>query len=62
VPSESMRDGISITNPRHQPPSAWQVGRYWMIWIFLVRNEFVEYSISGTKSSDIKLLSYFSLN
>jgi hypothetical protein len=59
VPSESMRDGILSTNPRHQPPSAWQVGRY---WIFLVRNEFVEYSISGTKSSNIKLLSYFSLN
>jgi hypothetical protein len=35
-PSESMRGGILGTNPRQQRPSAWQVSRYWVIWIFIV--------------------------
>jgi hypothetical protein len=44
-PSESMRGGTSGTNPHQQPPSAWQVSRCWMIWIFVVCDEFAEYSI-----------------
>jgi hypothetical protein len=56
-PSESMRGGTPGTNPRQQPPSAWQVSRSWVI--FLVLDEFAEYSISGTKYSGIKLLSAF---
>jgi hypothetical protein len=35
-PFESMWGGTLDTNPRQQPPSAWQVSRYWVIWIFLV--------------------------
>jgi hypothetical protein len=46
---ESMRGGTPSTNPCQQPPSAWQVSRYWVIWIFLVRDEFAKYSILGTK-------------
>jgi hypothetical protein len=61
VPSESMRGGTLGTNPR-QPPSACQVSRCWVIWIFLVRDEFANHSISGTKYSVMKLLSNFSLN
>jgi hypothetical protein len=44
-PSESMRGGTLGTNPRQQPPSASQVSRCWVIWIFLVCGEFAEYSI-----------------
>jgi hypothetical protein len=33
----------------NNPLSAWQVSSCWVIWIFLVRDEFVEYSISRTK-------------
>jgi hypothetical protein len=61
-PSESMQGGTLGTNPRQQPPSAWQVSRCWVILIFLVSDEFVEYSISRTKYSGIKLLSAFSPN
>jgi hypothetical protein len=41
----SMRDGASGTNPRQQPTGAWQVSRCWVIWILLVYDKFVEYSI-----------------
>jgi hypothetical protein len=58
-PFESMWGGIPGTNPRQQPPSAWQVSRYWVIWIFLVLDEFAEYSISRTKYYGMKLLSAF---
>jgi hypothetical protein len=34
-PSESMRGGTLCTNPRQQHPSAWQVSKRWVIWIFL---------------------------
>jgi hypothetical protein len=61
-PSESMRGGTLSTNTRQQPLSAWQVSRCWVIWIFLVRDEFAEYSIFGTKYSGLKLLSAFLLN
>jgi hypothetical protein len=61
-PSESMRGGTLGTNTRQQPLSAWQVSRCWVIWIFLVRDEFAEYSIFGTKYSGLKLLSAFLLN
>jgi hypothetical protein len=54
--------GTLGTNPRRQPPSAYQVSRCWVIWIFLVRDEFAKHSISGTKYSVIKLLSDFSPN
>jgi hypothetical protein len=57
-----MQGGTPGTNARQQPPSAWQVSKCWVIWIFLVRDEFVKYSISGTKYSGIKLLSAFSPN
>jgi hypothetical protein len=57
-----MQGGTPGINPHQQPLSAWQVIRYWVIWIFLVRDEFAEYSILGTKYSDIKLLSDFSPN
>jgi hypothetical protein len=60
--SESMRSGTLGTNPRQQHPSAWQVSRCWVIYIFLVSDEFVEYTISGTKYSGMKLLSAFSPN
>jgi hypothetical protein len=40
VPFKSMWGGTPGTNPRQQPLSARQV-----IWIFLVCNKFVEYSI-----------------
>jgi hypothetical protein len=40
-PSESMQGGTLGTNPRQQPLSAWQVSRYWVIWIFMVRDKFV---------------------
>jgi hypothetical protein len=30
-PSESIRGGTPGTNPHQQPPSAWQVSRYWVI-------------------------------
>jgi hypothetical protein len=58
-PSESMWGGTLDTNPHQQPLSAWQVSRCWVIWIFLIRDEFAEYSTSGTKYSGIKLLSAF---
>jgi hypothetical protein len=48
-PSESMRGGILGTNPSQQLLSTCQMSRCCVIWIFLVYNEFVEYSISGTK-------------
>jgi hypothetical protein len=57
-----MRRGILGTNTRQQPPSAWQVSRCWVNWIFLFRDEFAEYSISRTKYSSMKLLSAFLLN
>jgi hypothetical protein len=57
-----MQGGTPGTNARQQPLSAWQVSKCWVIWIFLVRDEFVKYSISGTKYSGIKLLSAFSPN
>jgi hypothetical protein len=60
-PSESLRGGTLGTNPHQQPPSGWQVGRCWVIWIFLVSDKFAEYSILGTKYSGMKLLSFFSL-
>jgi hypothetical protein len=41
-PFESMQGGTSGTNPRQEPPSAWQVSRCWVIWIFLVGDEFAE--------------------
>jgi hypothetical protein len=44
-PSESMRGGTLGTNSHQQPPSAWQVSRCCVIWIFLVCDEFAEYSI-----------------
>jgi hypothetical protein len=44
-PFESMRGGTSGTNPHQQPPSAWQVSRCWVIWIFLVCVEFAKYTI-----------------
>jgi hypothetical protein len=44
-PSESMWDGTLGTNPRQQPPNASQVSRCWVIRIFLVHDEFTEYSI-----------------
>jgi hypothetical protein len=53
--SESMQGGTPSTNPRQQPPSVWQVSKCWMIWIFLVRDEFTEYSILETKYSGMKL-------
>jgi hypothetical protein len=40
-----MRGGTPGTNPRQQPPSAWQVSRCWMILIFLICDEVAEYSI-----------------
>jgi hypothetical protein len=58
--SESLWDGTRGTNPRQQPLSGWQVSRCWVIWIFLVHDEFVEYSISKTKYFVMKLLSAFS--
>jgi hypothetical protein len=35
-----MRGGTPGTNPRQQHLSAWQVSRCWVIWIFLVCDEF----------------------
>jgi hypothetical protein len=40
-----MQGGTLGTNPRQHPPSAWQVSRCWVIWIFLVCDKFAEYSI-----------------
>jgi hypothetical protein len=40
-----MQGGTLGTNPRQQPLSAWQVSIYWVIWIFMVCDKFVEYSI-----------------
>jgi hypothetical protein len=54
-----MWSGTPGTNPRQQPSSAWQVSKYWVIWIFLVCDEFAEYSILGIKYSGMKLLSAF---
>jgi hypothetical protein len=45
-PFESLRGGTLSTNPRQQPPSAWQVRRCWVIWIFLVCDKFAEYLVS----------------
>jgi hypothetical protein len=59
-PSKSMRGSTLGTNLRQQPPKAWQVSRCWVIWVFLVRDEFAKYSISGTKYTCMKLLSAFS--
>jgi hypothetical protein len=56
---ESLRGGTLGTHPCQQPPSAWQVSRCWVIWIFLVSDEFVKYSILGTKYSGMKMLSVF---
>jgi hypothetical protein len=61
-PSESLQGGTQGTSPRQQPLSAWQVSRCWVIWIFLVCDEFAKYSISGTKYYGIKLLRAFSPN
>jgi hypothetical protein len=61
-PFKSMRSGTPCTNPRQQPLSACQVSRCWVIRIFLVCEEFAEYSISRTKYSGMKLLSAFSPN
>jgi hypothetical protein len=61
-PSESMRGGTPGTNPHQSPPSAWQVSRCWVIWIFLVHDEFFEYSISATKYSGMDLFSVFQPN
>jgi hypothetical protein len=61
-PSESMRGGTLGTNSRQQPLSTWQVSRCLMIWIFLVSDEFAEYSILGTKYSGMKVLTAFSPN
>jgi hypothetical protein len=44
-PFESMRGDTLGTNTHQQPSSAWQVSRCWVIWIFLVCDEFAEYSI-----------------
>jgi hypothetical protein len=41
---ESMQGGTPDTNSRQQAPSAWQVSRCWVIWIYLVHGEFAEYS------------------
>jgi hypothetical protein len=61
-PSESLRGGTPDTNPCQQHSSDWQVSRCWVIWIFLVCDEFLEYSISRTKYFGMKLLSAFSPN
>jgi hypothetical protein len=61
-PSESPWGGTPSTHPHQQPSSAGQVSKCWVIWILLVSDEFVEYSISGTKYSGMKLLSAFSPN
>jgi hypothetical protein len=61
-PSESMRGGTPGTNPHQQRLSAWQVSRCWVIWIFLIRNEFTGYSISRIKYSNMKLRSASSPN
>jgi hypothetical protein len=44
-PSESMRGGTRGTNHRQQPPSALEVSRCWVTWIFLVYDEFAEYIV-----------------
>jgi hypothetical protein len=36
--------GMSCSGPL-LGPSAWQLSRCWVIWIFHVHDEFVEYSI-----------------
>jgi hypothetical protein len=61
-PSESMQGGTPGTDPRQQPPSAWPVSRCWVIWIFLVCDEFTKVLNSGTKQSGTKLLSAFLLS
>jgi hypothetical protein len=61
-PSESLRGGTPGTNPRQEPLSAWQVSKCWVIWIFLVSDEFAEYSISRSMFSGMKLLSASSPN
>jgi hypothetical protein len=61
-PSKSTRGGTSGTNPQQQLLSAWHVSRCWVIWIFLVCDEFAEYTILKTKYSSMKLLSTFSMN
>jgi hypothetical protein len=38
------------------------VSRCWVIWIFVVWDEFAKYSISETKYCGMKLLSAFSPN
>jgi hypothetical protein len=58
-PSESLRGGTPVTNSRQQPPSAWQVSRCWVIWVFLVSDKFAEYIIYRIKYSGMKLLSTF---
>jgi hypothetical protein len=58
-PSKSLRGGTSGTNPHQQSPSAWQVSKCWVIWIFLVSAEFAKYSLSRTKYLSKKLLSVF---
>jgi hypothetical protein len=44
-PSKSMRGGTAGTNPHLQPLNACQVSGYWVILIFLVSDEFADYSI-----------------
>jgi hypothetical protein len=61
-PSESLRDGTPGTNACQHHLSAWQVSRCYLIWIFLVSDEFIEHPISETKYSDMNLLSAFSPN
>jgi hypothetical protein len=45
-----MQDGTQGTNTRQQPSSAWQVSSCYVIWIFLVRDEFTEYSIQESST------------
>jgi hypothetical protein len=61
-PYKSLRGGTLGTHPHQQPLSAWQVSTCWVIWIFLVSDEFVKYLIFGTKYSGMKLFSDFSMN
>jgi hypothetical protein len=44
-PFESMWGGALGSNPCRQPLNVCQVSRCWVIWIFLVRDKFVKYSI-----------------
>jgi hypothetical protein len=61
-PSEFLRDGTLDTNLSQQPPSVWQVSICRVIWVLLVCDKFVEYSILETKYSGMSLLTAFSPN